>query len=508
MGTKLNKVPSGINGFDTIAHSGLPKGRTTLVSGTSGSGKTIFSIQFIYKGIELYGENGVYVTFEETPRDIIRNTNSFGWNIKKMQKENQLIFVDASPDETEDVEVGHYDLGAFLARIEYAIKKVGAKRIAVDSVSALFTHFQDPGIIRKELYKLSSRLKKLNVTCLMTAERPIEDGSISRYGVEEFVSDNVILLHNRLNLGGERERTVEILKFRGTTHDSEEAPLIVNSQEMSIYPRPKPKLEGKGFSKKISTGIEGLDNLLYGGVYKNSSTLVSGASGTGKTLTTIHFIMEGARTGEESLLIEFEESPGQLFRNAAAFGWDLKKYVDNGTVKLVCHYPEDMKAEQYLQIIQDLIIEHKIQRLALDSLSAIHRIYTENKFREFVIGLNAFLKMNNVTTILTYTNSQLMGVNQITETHLSTITDNIIILKYVELGGRMRRLLSVLKQRGSRHKKELMEFEINPEKGFNILNPFEGVENLMSGSARRVEIRFDETEAERVFMEESEMGRI
>ena len=192
MAKKLNKVPSGIPGFDEISHGGVPKGRTTLASGTSGSGKTVFSAQFIYKGITECDENGVFVTFEETPQDIIKNTNSFGWDISKLVKENKWAFVDASPDEADNLEVGKYDLGAFLARIEHAIKKIKAKRVAIDSVSALFTHFQDPGVIRRELYRLAYRLKQLKVTCIMTAERPIEEGQISRYGVEEFVSDKLI----------------------------------------------------------------------------------------------------------------------------------------------------------------------------------------------------------------------------------------------------------------------------------------------------------------------------
>lgn len=489
------KIPSGIPGFDEISHGGLPVFKTTLISGSSGSGKTVLCSQFLYKGIVDYEENGVFVTFEEKANDIMNNTKNFGWNIRYLIKQNKWFFVDASPDDTSSMEVGHYDLGGFLARIEYAINKVNATRIAIDSVSTLFTHFQDPSIIRRELYRIVSWLKKKKITCLMTAERPIgKEEQITRYGVEEFVSDNVILLHNRLNEKGERDRTIEILKFRGSMHDSEEAPLIINESGASLYPRPKPLLQGRGFSTRMSTGVKGLDELLHGGVYKNSTTLLIGASGTGKTVTTLHFIMEGARRREKSLLIEFEESPDQLFRNAASFGWDLKKYVENGTIKLICHYPEDFKAEQYLKMIQDIVIESKAKRVALDSLSAIQRIYNEQKFREFVIGLNAYLKMQNVTSLMTNTTCQLLGVTQLTETHLSTATDNIIILKYVELNGYMRRLVSVLKQRGGMHQKALVEFEITPKSGMTVMGQFTGMQNLMGGAPFKYQPLVDVTE--------------
>jgi len=507
MAKKLNKVASGISGFDEISHGGIPKGRTTLVGGISGSGKTVFSAQFLYEGIVDFGENGVFVTFEESPEDIIRNTKNFGWNIDKLVKEGKWVFVDASPDEADSAEVGQYDLGAFLARIDHAIKKVKAKRVAIDSVSVLFTHYQDMGVIRRELHKLAANLKKSNVTCIMTAERPVEDGQISRYGVEEFVSDNVILLHSRLTSQGERERTIEILKFRGSSHDSEESPMLVTAGGVIIYPRPRPKLRGKVFSQKISTGIKGLDKLLCGGVYMNSTTLITGASGSGKTIAALHFVIEGAKRGEKSLFIEFEESPHQLYRNAASFGWDLEKHVKNGLVKLICHYPADLKSEQYLKIIQDMVLANNVKRVALDSMSDIQRIYNEQKFRAFVTGLNIFLKMSDVTAVLTNTTSQLLEVKEITETHLSTATDNIIILKYVELGGRMHRLISVLKQRGSKHEKDLMEFEVTTEAGIEVLGPFKGVENLMSGSARRIR-RIVEKKAERDFIQEAAAGKI
>jgi circadian clock protein KaiC len=250
-----------------------------------------------------------------------------------------------------------------------------------------------------------------------------------------------------------------------------------------------------------------LDKLLCGGVYRDSTTLITGASGSGKTIAALHFIMEGAKRGEKSIFIEFEESPDQLYRNAASFGWDIEKYVKKGLVKLICHYPADLKAEQYLKIIQDTVLTHKAKRIALDSISDVQRIYNERKFRAFVLGLNTFLKMSDVTSVLTNTTSQLLEVKEITETHLSTTTDNIIILKYVELEGRMHRVISVLKQRGSKHEKDLMEFEVISSAGIKVLGPFKDVENLMSGSARRIR-RIIEEKVERDFIQEAVAGKI
>ena len=236
--------------------------------------------------------------------------------------------------------------------------------------------------------------------------------------------------------------------------------------------------------------------MLHGGMYRNSTTLLTGTSGTGKTVSVLHFIIAGAKNGEKCLLIEFEESADQLYRNAESFGWNLKEYVDNGVVQLVCHYPDDLKPEQYLKMIKDLILEFGAQRVGFDSLSALERIYDPEKFRKFVIGLNAFLKMQGCTSIITNTTNELLGMSQLTSTHLSTVSDNIIVLKYVELCGQMRRLVSVLKERGSDHKKELTEFKIT-KNGMEILGHLIGFEGLMGSSARKISINFDEKESER-----------
>jgi circadian clock protein KaiC len=486
----VEKIKTSITGFDEIAHGGIPKGRTTLVSGTSGSGKTIFGMQFLIGGLK-DSESGVFVTFEETPKDITRNMKSFGWDLDTWIKEGKFLFVDASPSEDETIEVGEFDLGAFLARILNAVKKVKANRVVIDSISALFPRYSDQAIIRRELYRIASHLKKEGVTTILTAERVLEEsghgGQVGRFGVEEFVSDNVILLHNYLDsVRGDRHRSVEILKFRGTSHETQDTPLLVLSDGMHLFPRPKPTYKGQRSSdKKLSFGVPGLDNMFFGGVYELSTTLVTGASGAGKTVSGMHFILEGARKGEKGLLIAFEESDEQLFRNAESFGQDLRKYVKDGTVRLFTSLPEELKPEEHFKRIREIIEEVDVKRFVIDSLSALERIYPPDRFREFTVGLNTYLKGKGVTSIMTNTTSSLLDVTTITETHLSTATDNIIVLKYLELDGQMKRALIVIKSRGSDHDKNLREITID-SLGMSIGEPFYGVENLMGGSAKRV----------------------
>jgi circadian clock protein KaiC len=485
--SEVKKLATGILGFDEIAYGGIPKGRTTLLSGASGSGKTVFAMQFLMGGVK-GGEPGVFVTFEETPKDIIRNMKGFGWDIDKLINEGKFIFVDASPSEDESIEVGDFDLGAFLARILHAVKKVDAKRVAVDSISALFPRYSDQAVIRRELYRVASQLKKKGMTTILTAERTVEkEGQIGRFGVEEFVSDNVILLHNYLDtVRGDRKRSVEILKFRGTTHETQDTPLLVLSDGVNVFPRPRPSYKGQRSSnKKLSLGIPGLDKMFFGGVYELSTTLLTGASGAGKTVSGLHFILEGARKGEKGLLIAFEESDEQLFRNAESFGQDLRKYVNEGIVRLFTSVPEELKPEEHFKRIRDIVEESEVSRFVIDSLSALERIYPPDRFREFTVGLNTYLKGKGVTSLMTNTTAALLDVSQITETHLSTATDNIILLKYLELDGQMKRALIVIKARGSDHDKSLHELIIDAS-GMSVGDPFYGVEGLMGGSAKRV----------------------
>lgn len=477
----LTKIKTFIPGFDHIASGGLPEGRTTLISGSAGSAKTVFAVQFICEGVIHSNEAGVFVTFEESPNDIRQNMLSLGWDISEMEKNNMFSFVDASPQPAErPIVLGDFDLAALMARIENAAKKINAKRISLDSIGAIFSQFIDKNIIRNEIFKISSSLKKMKLTSVLTAERTEEFGRIARHDIEEFVTDNVIIFRNILE-DEKRRRTIEILKFRGTLHKKGEYPFtIVPQKGIVIIPLSNIRLDQKSSNKRISSGNGVLDEMCGGGFFRDSIILLSGATGTGKTLTATEFMKGGVQNGERCLLFAFEESRQQLFRNATGWGIDFEKMEKDGKLKVVCEYPETAGLEDHLLTMKKVISEFKPNRVAVDSLSALERISTIRGFREFVIGINSFIKENEIAGLFTSTTSELMGGTSITEAHISTITDSIILLRYVEIYGEMRRGITVLKMRGSMHEKKIREFIIDNQ-GMHIGNAFREVTGIVSG---------------------------
>ncbi len=477
----VEKIATGISSFDIIAKGGLPRNRTTLISGTAGSGKTIFAVQFLAAGIE-GGTPGVFVTFEESASDIRKNMLSFGWDLEKWETEGKLAFVDASPDpSSETIESGGFDLGALLARVQHAVRKVKAERVAVDSLGAVFSQFSDQSIVRSELFRIASALKGMSVTAVLTAERTEDYGPIARFGVEEFIADNVMILRNVLE-DESRRRTIEILKFRGCDHQKGEYPFtIVPDGGVIVIPLSAMHLSMKSSDVRISSGNKSLDEMCGGGLFRDSVTLVSGATGTGKTLTVTQFLQGGATNGERCLLLAFEESRDQLVRNATGWGFDFDKMERDGLLRVVCDYPDVSGLEDWLVTIQAAIRDFKPHRVALDSLSALEHVGTAKAFREFVIGLTSFIKHEEITGLFTSTTESLMGGDSITETHISTLTDSIILLRYVEMFGEMKRGLTVLKMRGSAHDKAIREFTI--EKGGMIMGrPFRNVTGILAGT--------------------------
>ena len=478
----VRKLPTGISSFDIIAQGGLPEHRTTLLSGTAGSGKTIFAIQFLAAGIRDAGEPGAFVTFEESAADIRQNMRGFGWDLEQWEKEGRFAFVDASPDpDVEIVEAGGFDLGALLARVEHAVRKVGAKRVSVDSLGAIFSQFSDQSVVRRELFRIASALKSMGVTALLTAERTEDYGPVARFGVEEFIADNVMVLRNVLD-DESRRRTIEILKFRGTDHQKGEFPFtIVPDGGLVVIPLSAMQLKQKSSDVRISSGNEELDKMCGGGFFRDSVILVSGATGTGKTLTVTQFLNGGAAAGERCLLLAFEESRDQLFRNASGWGVDFERMERDGILRVMCDYPEVLGLNDWLLAIERTVEEFKPKRVALDSLSALERIGTMKSFREFVIGFTSFIKHQEITGLFTSTTPSLMGGASITEGNISTLTDSIILLRYVEMFGEMKRGITVLKMRGSRHDKGIKEFTID-ERGMHLGRPFRNVTGILSGT--------------------------
>ncbi|HJW16256.1 MAG TPA: circadian clock protein KaiC [Flavisolibacter sp.] len=462
--SQLPKVKTGISGFDEISFGGLPKGRSTLISGSSGSGKTIFATQFLCEGIAQFNEPGVFVTFEENTTDLKRNVQSFGWEIEQLEDQNLWRFIDASiASENETKIIGEYDLDGLMLRILDAVKEIKARRIVLDSMGSLFHYFDDPSTIRRELFKILNLLKKKNLVILLTSERLDEYGSVSRFGVEEYISDNVLILRNVLE-NEKRRRTIEILKYRGSLHSSGEQSFVINpTSGIHIIPLTRLQLTQRSSEVRVSSGNQQLDDMCGGGFFKDSILLVSGATGTGKTLMVTEFIKGGFESGERVLFLAYEESREQLVRNASGWGVDFPRMESSGQLKIQAIYPESAGLEEHLLNIQMLIDEFKPNRFALDSLSAIERGSSKKNFREFLIALTSFLKKKEVMAIFTSTSANIVGGTSVTDSHISTITDTIILLRYAEVFGNIHRVVTVLKMRGSKHTKSIYEFDIDHE---------------------------------------------
>lgn len=480
-GIMSKKLQTGISGFDHISHGGLPLNRATLVAGTAGSAKTLFAAQFLASGIQNFDEPGVFVTFEETPADIRENLITFGWNVQEWEEQKKWAFVDVSPNIDDETFIsGDYELSAIIARIQHAVQAVNAKRLVLDSIGAFFSQLTDVHIVRRELFGISAALKRMGVTAVVTAERTSDYGEIARFGVEEFVADNVVLLRNPLELE-KRRRTIEILKFRGSNHEKGECPFtVLDNEGLSFIPLSSMSLTQRSSDVRVYSGVSELDEMCGGGFFRDSIILISGATGTGKSLTVNHFAHGAAENNERALVFAFEESKDQFYRNAKGWGMDFEKLEQNGVLSVQCQYPESAGLEEHLFHMKKAVDKLRPARVAIDSLSALERISLPKAFREFVLTMSSFLKEREIAGLFTSTTPSLLGGPSITESHISTITDTIILLRYVELNGEMQRGLTVLKMRGSSHDKQIRRFVIDGN-GMHIKEPFLNVTGILAG---------------------------
>jgi circadian clock protein KaiC len=457
---EVPRAPSGIEGLDPVAGGGLPKGRVTLVSGTSGSGKTLLAVQFLVAGIVDDGDPGVFVTFEERPQEIARNFRSFGWDIEAWRDERKWTFVDASPDLSDELIVaGDYDLSSLVARVRHAVEDTGARRVAIDSTGSLIDQFGNQQIARRALLQIAAELQDLDVTTVMTAERPDDFGAISRFGFEEFVADNVIILRNVL-AAEKRRRTLEVLKLRGGSHlKGEHLFTIKSSRGMIVVPQEVLNFGYASSHDRLPSGIAELDAMTHGGFLARSLILASGPTGVGKSLLATQFVIGGIERGDRGLLFSFEESRAQLVRNAEAWGVDFERLESEGRLRIVAQAPEAASLEDHLLHLKSEMADFQPDRIAIDSLSALHRVASMQSFREYLLGLSFHIKTSALLGLMTATSED--GVDLSGGLHMSTVADAIVVLQYVADHGRVARAINVLKVRGSDHDKDIRGFTID-----------------------------------------------
>jgi circadian clock protein KaiC len=491
----LRKASTGITGLDEILDGGLPAGRPTLICGGAGSGKTLLTIEFLVRGANQFGEPGVFMTFEETLGELAQNVASLGFDLQQQIAERKLVVDYVLVERNEIHETGEYDLEGLFVRLGHAIDTIGAKRVAIDSVETLFTGLKDTSLLRAELHRLFRWLKSKGVTALITAERG--EGSLTRHGLEEYVSDCVILLDNRVS-NQFATRRLRIVKYRGSHHGADEFPFMIGETGLSVLPITSLGLTHEASEKRISTGVPRLDQMLGGnGYYRGSSVVVSGTAGTGKSSLVAHFANATCSRGERALVFLLEESPSQYLRNMRSIGIDLAAWVDRGLLRIHAARPTLCGLESHLQTIHRLTAEFDPAIVAVDPITNLASVSTFAEARALLIRLIDFLKTRQVTALFT---SLIHGDRDIetSDVGISSLMDVWLMLRDVEHNGERNRLLHVLKARGMAHSNQVREFRLSPQ-GIHLVDAYIGSAGVLTGTARLAqEARERDAEAARL----------
>ena len=495
----ITKSATGIEGFDDLTLGGLPTGRPTLVCGSAGCGKTLFASTFLFNGARLYDESGVFVTFEERPVDIVANVESLGFDLQGLIDQSKIHIEHIAIDPSEVAEIGDYDLEALFLRLEFAVDQIGAKRIVLDTIESLFSAFSNPAILRAEIRRLFDWLKQKGLTAVITGERG--DGSLTRQGLEEYVSDCVILLDHRVD-NQISTRRLRIVKYRGTAHGTNEYPFLIDEDGFSVLPVSSLGLGHKVFDDRISTGVPDLDAMLTGGgFYRGSSILLTGVAGSGKSSLACMMADAACKHGERALYLSFEESEAQTVRNMKSIGTDLDKWLKRGQLRYIAARPTFYSLEMHLAIMLREIGRFKPQLVVLDPISAFTGSADISEVQAMLLRIVDYLKSNGITAVFTH----LASVQQAeTDAGLSSLMDGWILLLNREANGEFNRELYLLKARGISHSNQVREFVMS-DSGIHLLEPYLGEGGALTGSARRNE----EARARRAEMErQAEVTRV
>jgi circadian clock protein KaiC len=477
---QLPKSPTGIQGLDEITGGGLPKGRPTLVCGGAGCGKTLFAMEFLVRGATEFNEPGVFMAFEETAKDLTQNVASLGFDLKDLIAHKKIVVDFVYIERSEIEESGEYDLEGLFIRLGSAIDSIGAKRVVLDTIESLFAGLPNPSILRAELRRLFRWLKDKGVTAIITGERG--EGMLTRQGLEEYVSDCVIVLDHRVS-EQTSSRRLRVVKYRGSLHGTNEYPFLIDEDGISVLPVTSLALNHIASTERVSTGIPRLDAMLGGaGYYRGSSVLVSGTAGTGKSSLAAHFAAAACRRGERVIYFSFEESPSQIMRNMNSIGIDLQQWVKKGLLHINANRPSIAGLETHLAMKHKVINDFKPQVVILDPLNSFIVGDNEIGVQSMFMRLLDFLKTKQITALFTNLTSGSRVLEE-TEIGISSLIDTWLLLRAIDSGGERNRGLSILKSRGMAHSNQIREFLLT-DHGVELRDVYVGPEGVLTGSAR------------------------
>jgi len=489
--TRLPKCPTGIQGLDEITGGGLPRGRPTLVCGGAGCGKTLFAVELLVRGAVQFGEPGVFMSFEETEAELKGNVALLGFDLAGLVRRKKMLLDHVYIERSEIQETGEYDLEGLFVRLSHAIDSIGAKRVVLDTLEALFAGLPNEAILRAELRRLFRWLKNKGVTAVITAERGREH--LTRHGLEEYVSDCVIVLDHRIN-EQIATRHLRVVKYRGSPHGTNEYPFLIGDDGISVLPITSLGLNHAASSERISTGIPRLDAMLGGqGFFRGSSILLTGTPGTGKTSTAAFFAQAAARRGERALYFAFEESPSQIMRNMQSIGLRLEPWIQRGWLRFHSARPTLYGLEMHLAIMFKEVFTFKPAVVIVDPMSSLLVAGSESETKAMVTRLIDFLKSQQITSLFTSLTHAGNPLQQ-SEIAISSLMDSWLLLQDIEGNGERNRVLYVLKARGMAHSNQSREFLIS-DRGIDLVDAYVGPGGVLTGAARAAQTARDKAEA-------------